>query len=204
MQQCKNLLFLVFLLMGKFVFGQQLLGGDISYLHTNNGEYKINLNLYRACADSAFPATQQVFCHINWDTTKLTLIRTKIEDLTPYCKGAVSPCNIPNTIGGSKGMELHSYSGNISIDTGAINTQLNNGKCLLYFEYKGNFRKGDYAITDDSTPLRIYALLDVCALKKCADTNTSNVTFRNPPYVYLTKNLPYYLNVGGDRNTNNL
>ncbi|MCB9252740.1 MAG: hypothetical protein H6605_09760, partial [Flavobacteriales bacterium] len=192
-QFSRHIIVCLFLFMGVMSYASHILGGEITYQHLKNDQYRVTLNIYRDCngckingkggGKSSENCAEIEYLFVrgkNGSTTKETrfpLYRENIQDITTGCRSLKSACtDLPNSV---FGIELHSFYSIVDLSQGSIS-----GFCDYYFYVSIAERNSNISTGQASQNFFIDAYLNACTSEPVSSPN-----FVSPPVLISNNNV---------------
>ncbi|MFM9944076.1 MAG: hypothetical protein ACKVQB_02465, partial [Bacteroidia bacterium] len=186
----------LFLFCGSGVYASHVLGGEISYKHIKENQYRVTLNIYRDCngckingnggGSSSENCSEIDYLYVKGSDktsskeTKFALSREKVEDITSLCPGKISVCRSgSNSI---YGIELQQFSAIIDLDYNPIK-----GFCE-YYVYVSIAERNDNITTGQAAQnFCIDAYIQTCLAVK-----NNSPEFISPPVFIVNSSKTQY------------
>ncbi len=181
---------------GSNTYASHVLGGEITYTHLKDNQYKVTLNIYRDCngckingnggGTSIDNCSEIDYLYVKGTDktssaeTKFTLTRDKIADVSPLCKNKISVCKTgSNSI---FGIELQQFSSIIDLDNSKIK-----GFCNYYIYVSIAERNNGITTGQANQNFCIDAFIQTCL-----DTKNNSPTFTASPTFIVNANKTQY------------
>jgi gliding motility-associated-like protein len=199
----QHIVFIILLIGGVDVFGDHLLGGEITYKHVQDDEYKVYVHVYRDCngckIDGAGGGSSSVNCGkiplflrsstdngcTSIQLARFDLTRTSIRSVLPTCASQADACALNATL--SLGIEEHVFEATVD-----LNDYRSYFQCGFEFFIQAASRIEDATNLDNTVgsdpPLYNYCYLNP-ALK------TSSPRYKGSPTFIASCNQPVYLSL---------
>ncbi|MCC6722387.1 MAG: gliding motility-associated C-terminal domain-containing protein [Bacteroidia bacterium] len=192
------------LVCGTNLRASHILGGEITYKHLKNNQYKITLNIYRDCNGCKINGngggnTSENCSEIDYvyikstddsisKEVKFALKRESVTDITPICATRISACSKnSNTV---FGIELQSFSATIDLDNDLIK-----GYCKYVAYIVIAERNSDITTGQAKQNFCIDAMINTCVNKP----NNSPEIISKPVFIF-NSNKPVFLSFGAKDN----
>ncbi len=173
-----------------------ILGGELTYKHIKDNQYKVTLLIYRDCNGCKINGSgggnstencseiDYVFVKGSDNTitkeTKFALNRESIKDISPLCRSKISACKSnPNTI---HGIELHQFTSIVDLDHSKIKGFCNYKIYVSIAERNTNITTGQ-----SLQNFCIDALINTCLSSK-----NNSPQFASPPTFFVNSNKSSY------------
>ena len=146
----------LFLFNGVLTFASHVLGGEISYKHIKDNQYKITLKIYRDCngckingyggGSSSEDCSEIDYLYVKGKNgtvskeTKFSLTREKVIEISPVCKSRISTCN--SNSNSLFGIEMQMFTATIDLDDAKIKDLCNYYLYVSIAERNGNITTG--------------------------------------------------------------
>jgi len=172
-----------------------VMGSDIFYRHLTGMQYEVKFVFYRDCRGIAFanPSNSTfIKCAATSGTSiGLSLTLLTIKDVTPSCKGAISPCDPKNTFGTGTGVEEHVYVDTIDFNASPFNNLFSCSDDIV-IETQQCCRNGAITTGPGNANFYTFALFNF----DIQNTNNSTPTFQIPPIYKAYINQPMVFAIG--------